>query len=385
MTQVYDNSVVSSGLDRVLIEEGRIINVNMRRWTADVKTETNQSNFLDIQWGNAYLHFANGEGIYAMPEVGAKCMVCRPSDSPPFIMCFTTTFEREGVQDGENQGERDVQEGQEAANSNITFASGRPHLQQGDIMLRGRDGNQIWLRRGGVVEIGSTAISKRLYIPLLNYIRDFCENYSLMTFGGDLSWVVNRVDDAPDGEAKALLKILAKEAAQHEHATVAIQVGQVDDDNRVSITVAPNAIDMETAIADGGPLFELLIDKEGSVEITSKKDATITIEGELELTVEGGATYDYQSGVTTSVSGNHETSVSGSHKLTANSSEERMSGSKTITSSAIRLGGTGASKGVALGPPLMGWLSGLSTTLMSAGISVGQPPASIISRKVMAE
>lgn len=360
MTESFSNSIISSGLNEVLIEQGRIINVNMRRWTADVRTQTNQSLFLDTQWGNPYLHFAQGEGIYAMPEVGAQCMVCRASDSPPFIMCFTTSFERNQSEDEESsQGERDVSEGQEGSNANINFSAGRPNLQQGDMMLRGRDGNQIWLRRGGVVEIGSTAVSKRLYIPLLNYIRDFCENYALHTFGGDLTWTVQRVEDDPNGLAKALLTIKAKEAAQDEKAAIGVRIGEIDDDYRLSLIIAPDAIDMETFEVEGDPLFELKIDKEGSVEVTSKKDATITVEGDLEETVQGSATYTYQGGHTVDVTGDQDTTISGGHNLTASTSTERISGSKNIDCPSIDLGGTGGEPAVK-GTTLLTWLAGHS-------------------------
>lgn len=386
MTEAHSNSIIDGGLNPVLIEMGRILNVNMKRWTADVRTDTSQSLFLDIQWGNAYLHFSQGEGVYAMPEVGAKCMVCRPSDSPPFIMCFMTTFERNLSAEGDqSQAERDRQEGQEEANANISFAAGRPDLQQGDIMLKGRDGNQIWLRRGGVVEIGSTAVSKRIYIPLLNYIRDFCENYSLMTFGGDLRWTVERVDSDPNGVAKALLQVLAKESAQDEKATVAVQIGEIDDDGRLSIKVAPDAIDMETTEVDGTPMFELTIDKEGSVDGTSEKDVDFLVKGELTYAVEGSASYTYQGGVTVDVSGgDHETTISGSHKLTANNSEERMSGSKVITSPSIKLGSSGAFKPVVLLPELITYLAA-HVHPPSGGPPTTPPPVSMGAKKVKGE
>lgn len=370
MVQQVENSIVASGLDVVIIEEGRVVNVNMARWTADVRSEVNQSEFLDLQWGNPYLHFTNGEGIFAMPEVGAKCMVCRPSDSPPFIMCFVTTFERNmSASEEESQGGRYLSEGEEPANENISFAAGRPKLQQGDIMLRGRDGNQIWLRRGGVVEIGSTHISKRIYIPLLNYIRDFCENYSLQTFGGDLSWTVKRVDDDPDGEAKAVLNVVAKQAAQDEKASVALRMGTVSEEDLFDLTVAPTSINMETLEVDGGPLYQMKIDNEGSVTITTEKDATITVEGDLSKTVEGSATYSYQGGHTVDVSGDQETSVSGAHKLTASSSEENISGGKTVTASSIELGGSG-SQPICLFPALNAWLAS------HAHPTTGGPPTS---------
>lgn len=372
MPESHDNSSIDSGLNQVIIEQGRVINVNMRRWTADVRSQVNQSVFLDTQWGNPYLHFTQGEGIYAMPEVGALCMVCRASDSPPFIMCFVTTFERnQSETDEASQGERDISEGQEQSNANVNFSAGRPDLQQGDMMMRGRDGNQIWLRRGGVVEIGATAISKRLYVPLLNYIRDFCENYTLHTFGGDMSWTVKRVDEDPEGLAKAVFTIAAKESAQDEKASVAVRIGEVSDEGRLSIVVAPDAIDMGNYEAES-TVFTLNVDKEGSVSVTSKKDATLTIEGDLATTVQGSATYTYQGGQTVDVSGDQATTISGGHNLTAATSTEDVSGGKTINSSSIDLGGAGGEP-VAKAITLMTWLAAHSHP-PTGGPPVGPPP-----------
>ena len=251
-------------------------------------------------------------------------------------------------------------------------------------MLRGRDGNQVWLRRGGVVEVGSTAISKRIYIPLLNYIRDFCENYSMMTFGGDLSWTVKRVEDDPTGVAKALFHIAAKESAQDEKATIAVRMGEIDDDGRFSLTIAPDAIDMETLGVDGAAQFDMTIDKEGTVEITTKKDVDVTVEGDLSQTVEGSASYTYQGGVEVDVTGDHETTISGSHTMTARSSEERMSGNKVITSPSIQLGGTGANKPVVLLPELLTYLS-THVHPPTGGPPTTMPPVTMGARKVKGE
>lgn len=373
MPESYDNSIISQGLNEVLIEEGRIINVNMRRWTADVRTTTNQTLFLDTQWGNSYLHFAQGEGMYVMPEVGAVCKVCRASDSPPFIMCFVTSFERNQSESEESsQGERDISEGQEQSNANVNFSAGRPDLQQGDMMLRCRDGNQIWLRRGGVVEIGATAVSKRVYIPLLNYIRDFCENYALHTFGGDMSWTVKRVDDDPAGLAKALFTIAAKQSAQDEKASVAVQIGEVSEDGRFSIKVAPNAINMETLETDGDAAFSLSISSDGTVSASSAGSATIAVTSDLSVTVDGAATYTFSGGQTVEVSGDQETTISGGHKVSAATSEESISGSKVIDCPSIDIGGSGGEPMVK-GTTLMTWLSSHSHP-PTGGPPVAPPP-----------
>lgn len=351
--------MVQRGVNSVLIEEGRIINVDMAHWTVDVRTMHSQRLLLDMQVGAPYLHFAAGEGIYAMPEVGAKVKTCSPSDGSPFILCFITTFEREG-QPQSDEGQTTTRPTTETSSdtgdapSEVTFRAGRPKLQQGDIMMRCRDGNQIWLHRGGVVEIGATWIAKRFYIPLLNTVRDIAENWEALTLAGDMTWHVERADSSQDRESRgdeATFTLMAKNTAQDQYATVLVRAGHVDDSTRFRMVIAPNLIDMRTGEAQSGSVFTMDISDSGSVDMTVSENVSVTIEGDLDQTVNGDATYEYGSNRTSNVSGDSSDTISGSHRLEAASSEERIDGTKTITCPSIKLGSSGASKAVVLATP----------------------------------
>lgn len=353
--------MVQRGVNPVLIEDGRIINVDMAHWTVDVRTMHSQRQLLDMQVGAPYLHFTAGEGIYAMPEVGAKVKTCSPSDGSPFILCFITTFEREGQPAGD-EGETTTRPTTETSSeggdapSEVTYRAGRPKLQQGDIMMRCRDGNQIWLHRGGVIEIGATWIAKRYYIPLLNTVRDVAENWEALTVAGDMMWHVERADSSQSRETRedeATFTLLAKNLAQDQFATVLVRAGHVDDTKRFKIVVAPNAIDTRTGEVSSGAVYSMEVDEEGNLDVSVEKDTTITINGDLSLTVNGDADATYGSNLTENVSGNHEETISGSHKLEAASSEERINGSKTVTCPMIKMGSSGASTPVVLATPMV--------------------------------
>ena len=356
----FSNSMVDSGSNPVLVEDGRIINVDMRHWTIDVKTMHSQRQLLDMQMLAPYLHFTAGEGIYAMPEVGAKVKCCMPSDGAPFIMGFCTTFEREG-QPSDDEGETTTQpsvesssdaESEEGPPVEVTYRSGRPYLQQGDIMLRCRDGNQIWLHRGGVIEIGSTWLSKRFYIPVANTIRDVAENWEALTLAGDMMWTVQRSDRSPSADADAQFTLIAKNYAQDEFYTVEMTAGHVDDSKRFKMTVVPNAIKTDGTFNGGAsPVYTFWIDEEGNIDLSVKKDANILIEGELTERVNGSADYTFSSGRSTTVTGDDETTISGQFKVGASSGEMRMSGSMAVISPSIKLGSTGASRPVVLATP----------------------------------
>ena len=392
----FSNSMVDSGSNPVLVEDGRIINVDMRHWTIDVKTMHSQRQLLDMQMLAPYLHFAGGEGIYAMPEVGAKVKCCMPSDGAPFIMGFCTTFEREG-QPPEDEGATTTQpsvetssdaESEEGPPVEVTYRSGRPYLQQGDIMLRCRDGNQIWLHRGGVVEIGSTWLSKRFYIPVANTIRDVAENWEALTLAGDMMWSVERSDRSPSADADAQFTLLAKNYAQDEFYTVEVRAGHVDDDKRFQMTVAPNVIKSDGTFDGGGsPVYTYWIDQEGNIDLFVKKDANILIEGELTEQVNGSAEYTYGSGRTTNVTGNDETTVSGQLKMGAASAEMRMNGSFKVISPTVQLGSASAGTPVVLATPqvIAFFLSHTHTVVGSSTLGPTPPVTSPGARKVFGE
>jgi hypothetical protein len=358
------------GSSSARVEGGRIINVDIAHYTVDVKTMHTQRLLTDIQVSAPYLHFGSGEGIFAMPEVGAKVQVCFPSEGPPFVLCYVTAFEREGTPDGSPSTNPQTEEPNDSP-TEVTFRAGRPRLQQGDIMLRCRDGNQIWLHRGGVVEIGSTQVCKRFYIPLLNTIRDFCENWEMLSAAGDLRWTVERAESSPDGDTTAYFTLSAKNLAQDQYATVFVQAGHVDDSNRFKMVIAPNAMDLKTGEVNGSSKFELTINEDGDLDVTIEGDVTADITGDLNLTVGGDGDVSVTGDLTETVGGDLEHSVSGNHKLTATSSEERLSSSKVIAAPTCKFGSTGAHTPLMLATPSM--LMFLYHTHSVVGTSTGPP------------
>lgn len=344
MTRPFRDSLIERGLNRVRVEEGRIVNVNPKRFTCDVRTTVSQRTFLDVTWASPYFHFSRGEGFNVMPEVGAKVKVCRPSDSDPFILCFVTPFER-------IPAETDDAQEADQGNTEITYQAGRPRMQQGDIQLRGRDGNEVYLHRGGVLELGSTAACRRFYIPLLNYLRDICENYQLWTQGGNLSWLVARSDEDSGGESHATLAIIGKEAAEHEQATVGVRLGWLDETNRLEVTIAPQAINAVTGELDGEAVYHLTIDHEGTVTAEVAKDINLTVEGDFTASVTGETSVSSQGDISLTGQGNLSVEVSGRHELEAASSTERINGQKVIQSNSILLGSQSAAFNVVLATP----------------------------------
>lgn len=198
--------------------QATVIDANSNNWTVDVVSKYDRITLLDIQVGTAYQHYQEGEGIFALPEVGAQCMVCLPSDtSPPFIMAFIMPMER--VDLSEATGEAD------APSMTASFGGGRPKAKFGDIMIRGRDGNFVTLHRGGVLQIGAGPLAQRIYIPLTNLVKDFAEEYEQHTQGGSIRWGIQ--EGAPEDKLNAEYTQTFRVFANSASADVRVSVGHV--------------------------------------------------------------------------------------------------------------------------------------------------------------
>jgi hypothetical protein len=177
------------GHDPARVVQGSIVNINLVKWTVDVVAKFDRKKYFNIQVAGLYLHHSNGEGVYCFPEVGATCMVCIPSDSaPPFVQCFVMASELvDDVSADAPLGT--ASHAQPPANVvDSSFAGGRLPPKPGDIVMRTRDGNFVILHRGGVLQIGATELSQRIFIPLSNLMMDVSENYEHHNTNGSVVW-----------------------------------------------------------------------------------------------------------------------------------------------------------------------------------------------------
>ncbi len=177
------------GHDPARVVQGRIININLVTWTVDVNGQFDRKKYFDIQVGGLYLHHSNGEGVYVFPEVGATCTVTIPSDSsPPYVSSFIMASETVDDSAPDALAGTTSHAQQPANTTNATYAGGRLQPKPGDIVMRTRDGNFVILHRGGVLQIGATELSQRIFIPLNNLVEDISENYEHHNSAGSIVW-----------------------------------------------------------------------------------------------------------------------------------------------------------------------------------------------------
>lgn len=378
----FGNSKASSTLPGdARIETGMIINVNPVNKTVDWTAQYTGRLVVGLQVSSPYLHYYNGEGQTSMPDLGALCAVCWPSDGEaPFVMCFLMPPEPmiTAPSGAPQTADQPTMGG---------YNGGRPLLNPGDMYFQGRDDNFLVLRRGGVLQIGSTEICQRLFIPLNNLVRDVCENWELNTIGGSMTWKASMVDAGADNQHQAVeFDLIAHEAAQDKMASVRVSVGTVkDSEAQLEVVISKEGIDPVTGkVTATQPAFVMRVFDSGQGYTRYGADLTEEVGGTQKTTIQSSRVLEVAADYSATVKGSHTTSIKGEHKITGEgNSTETWKGMKVIDGTVVKVGGPNASHPDVLGDTLLVWLLGLVTALKAAGITVPPPTPALLSRKVL--
>lgn len=322
---------IPEGFGVPIIQEARVLDVNMVNWTVDCVSVFDQRRYFDIQVASPYLHANRGEGIYALPEIGAKCVICVPSDGPPpFVLAFLMSSEalRPAGVNFDGSADPDGEDSDQSPGS--TYRGGREKGVPGDINLRGRDGNFLILRRGGVLQVGSTELAQRICVPLGNLVTDISQNYNHFNTGGSINWGLRpgSPDENPETEYRHTFRVYAND----EYADVRVALGKVHNLVPEPVGDAGSTVDLqqlgigtssvtvfEFALAPGGfdstagqpqeardkTKFRMFIDRaggamlraEGSVSFRTKKKLRIRADEGFEVFTKGSAIIEAEQGL----------------------------------------------------------------------------------------
>jgi len=229
---------IPEGIIGATIVEAKVIDINLVLWTVDCVTQFDQKQYFNVQISTPYIHTNYGEGIYVMPDVGAKCHICIPSDGPPpYVLDFIVSQEIPPVAQ-ETSYQKNYVTGDvttsttgytvnDDSNVGASFHAGRTRAKPGDIYIKGRDGNFITLHKGGVLQIGATELAQRIYIPLQNLITDISQNYRHYNTGGSINWFLSMGESKtnPPSVYKETYRLLAAD----KYATIRITKGLLKD------------------------------------------------------------------------------------------------------------------------------------------------------------
>jgi len=297
--------------------QGKVVNTNLVNWTVDVAAQFDRKRYFDIQVAAPYLHYSNGEGVSCFPEVGAKCMVCIPSDSsPPFVGAFLMPVEVTDMATPDAPKGTTSKGSPGGTSSGASYAGGRPQAKPGDISLRTRDDNFVILHRGGVVQIGASELAQRIYIPLTHLIMDVSQNYAHHNAGGSVLWGLQEgpgLDKLPT-EYSHCFRVFAN----NKSADVRVKIGKVSDplaeppgadgnqgeidlehlgagDNFIvaEVTVAPEGFNPETGSAESSAtqnatVLRFFFDRAGGTFLRCKGSLVVSTKKRLVMRAAGG-------------------------------------------------------------------------------------------------
>lgn len=221
-------------LEPLSVCKGRVMVVNKSNWTCTVLSE-HIGPVEDVPIAPIYIGEA-GNGMYYLPEIGSTVWLAHVDQAGWFILMGAPISV-----DGDDTEVRD----------NDT-SMGRHEADPGDIVLSGKLGSNLTVRKSGIIEIGASPIAKRFYIPLQNFIRDFCKSYEMISAGGNISIRTNDSDatfgtitesvvsdpTSPDGieditiaKTPTKLEMRIKEFAQDKEPVIELQMGRVELDS----------------------------------------------------------------------------------------------------------------------------------------------------------
>lgn len=202
----------AEALEPCVVEYAVITAVYPETYTVDCQGVYSMRELPDVQVAAPLLHHNKGAGLNLMPEVGALCYVFSPADgSSQFILGFVQGSGGESDHSGQ-----------------------RPDLQPGDIALTTQDENFVILRRGGVLQLGSTFMAQRLYIPIENIIRDYFQRYEAFSPLGEIVWdhaeLTGKNVDPNTGEVPVIVKFSCREKTQDTNMSVEVRVGKLSEE-----------------------------------------------------------------------------------------------------------------------------------------------------------
>ena len=216
-----------------LVDHARVTEVQLREYTVTVVTTFTNREFT-VPFATPYTHGNHGGGINFMPEVGSHCYLCIPSDETAFILGFIQNPRNipKEVRDENNELISEV------TDSSPDFSGQRHPLEPGDISLSATGDNFVTLRRGGVLQIGSTALAQRIYIPIENTVRDFFQRYQAFSPIGEIEWghaTLTSDDDMSSTRntpvyVKYNIKAKAQEDVTEGKFTVEVRAGNLSDE-----------------------------------------------------------------------------------------------------------------------------------------------------------
>jgi hypothetical protein len=308
------------------IQYGKVIAVDSENWTCTVAFDDSPP-VDNIPIAPLYIG-PKGNGLFYMPEKDAMVMVGSfdwdpgsPGDEP-FILCgHILPYDRAAEDEEVDAEEDDELEGEEPADPN--YGANRFRINEGDIVMNSREGGHVIVRRGGVVEIGASAVCRRFYIPITNMIREITSAYKMSTASGEIEFSQRR-DELGWGESEVELveepgtnpvtrkfpntptefRLSVNEFAQDKNPIITLAMGRIENMDKVSV-LDPSS---ENDGLIGGTKDEDVV---AHLNINGNFQCWVDKTGVINQRVNSSAYYEYSGDLTQVVGGKHTLIVKG--------------------------------------------------------------------------
>lgn len=160
------------------IFKGIIVGVHPENFCVDVRCDAGQKTFYDCPVAGLYMNVEHSGGMYHLPELGSQCFVFVLGDDTEFVLGFQ-------FDETPRKASREQTSDTDSAKS---FHGEREPMEPGDIYLGTADENRIVIRKGGIIQVSSTGLAQRIYIPIENMIRDYFQRYQAISPVGEIEW-----------------------------------------------------------------------------------------------------------------------------------------------------------------------------------------------------
>lgn len=303
-------------------------------YSVDVLSEYLGQSFERIAYSCQYVHHANGEGNYFLPEVGSWCWVCIPSDhNKAFVMGFMPPYSM--VDD---------------------HRANRLDLQPGDQAMVSRELNGIIIRRGGITQVGSTPVCQRIYTPIANTIRDLCENYELHSASGRLRWFARRNTPDENSRSPSELVLEAKEFAQDDPKVI-LRLGSVEtpasEPSKGPRIPAGVKVVLDIEVVGS---FKYRVNLNGDTLMVQEGDRSIHVKGEEIHFVDDDRELKILGNERRTLMGDSTQLFGGDVDVTVRGESTEKARKKVIVAPQVFLGNEAGAVATVLGPQLLNWL-----------------------------
>ena len=137
----------------------------------------------EVPYAAPYISSSHAGGNYFVPEVGSDCYLFTADDGTKFVTAFVNNPQR-----SRPESDHDDKPIEGSSSDGPDFSGFREQMDPGDIYLGTAEGNRVFIRKGGVVEISSTPMCGRIYIPIENLVQDYFQRYRADSPLGSVEW-----------------------------------------------------------------------------------------------------------------------------------------------------------------------------------------------------